>query len=148
MADTPKPQPHAPRGRLKATIDPMPPKDPLEVSFKDTNRCKATNRQGVRCRKPAIRGGTVCRMHGGAAPQVKNAAEARLRALEMPAIERMARLIDQEEFPSVAYQASRDVLDRLRGKPTEHVEATVTSITSLTDEELEARAITLLRLAP
>lgn len=136
MTDTPKP--HAPRGRLKARVDPMSPPDPLE------GKCKATNRQGRRCGKYAIPGGTVCRMHGGAAPQVKNAAEARLRALEMPAIDRIAQLIDQKEFPSVAYQASRDVLDRLRGRPTEHVEATVTSISSLSDEELQAKALALL----
>ena len=35
-------------------------------------RCTATNRQGRRCGKPPIPGGTVCcRMHGGAAPQVQ-----------------------------------------------------------------------------
>lgn len=107
-------------------------------------RCKATNRQGQRCGKPAILGGTVCRMHGGAAPQVKNKAEERLRALEMPAITRIGQLIDQKEFPSVAYQASKDVLDRLRGKPTEHVEATVTNVANLSDDELMAKAQQLL----
>lgn len=113
--------------------------DPMKVT------CKATNRQGRRCGKPPIPGGAVCRMHGGAAPQVKDAAEARLRALEFPAIDRIGQLIRQTEFPSVAYQASRDVLDRLRGKPTEHVEAKVTSVTSLTDDELRAKALELAR---
>lgn len=32
------------------------------------------NRQGEQCRNWAIRGSTVCRMHGGRAPQVKQAA--------------------------------------------------------------------------
>lgn len=107
---------HAPRGPLKTKADPIEVGDPIKV------QCKATNRKGTRCGKAPIRGGTVCRMHGGAAPQVKLKAEARLRALEMPAIDRIGKLIEQDEFPSVAYQASRDVLDRLRGKPTEMVE--------------------------
>jgi len=40
--------------------------------------CKATRRDGTPCGAYAIRGGTVCRMHGGAAPQVKEAAARRL----------------------------------------------------------------------
>lgn len=108
--------------------------------------CKAKSKTtGNRCRQPAIRGGVVCRYHGGAAPQVRDAAEARLRALEFPAIDRMGQLIVQTEFPSVAYQASRDVLDRLRGKPTEYVETKITSVTSLTDAELRAKALELAR---
>lgn len=83
-------------------------------------------------------------MHGGAAPQVKNAAEERLRALEMPAIERIGRLIAQEDFPSVAYQASKDVLDRLRGRATEFIDAKVTNVANLSDEELAAKALELL----
>jgi len=61
-------------------------------------------------------------MHGGAAPQVKAAAMERLRALQDPAIDRLAKLIAQEEFPTVAYAASRDVLDRTLGKPQEQVQ--------------------------
>ena len=40
-------------------------------------QCRATSRStGRRCGRPAIPGGTVCRYHGGAAPQVvKKAAE-------------------------------------------------------------------------
>ena len=58
-------------------------------------------------------------MHGGGAPQVKQAAMARLMALQHPAIDRLTKLIDQEVFPTVAYAASRDVLDRTMGKPKE-----------------------------
>ena len=60
-------------------------------------------------------------MHGGSAPQVKEAAQARLLKLQHPAIDRIAQLIDQKEFPTVAYQASRDILDRTMGKPAESV---------------------------
>lgn len=41
-------------------------------------QCTATNRSGERCGRAPIPGGTVCRVHGGAAPRVKAAAERRL----------------------------------------------------------------------
>jgi len=106
-------QPHAPRGPL-VKRDPMETPNPMERP-----RCTATNRRGTRCQKAPEPGATVCRMHGGAAPQVKAAAMERLRALQQPAIDRLAKLIAQEEFPTVAYAASRDVLDRTLGKPQE-----------------------------
>jgi len=46
----------------------------------------------------------------------------RLRALQHPALDRIAKLIDQEQFPSVSYAASKDVLDRTLGRATEVVE--------------------------
>jgi hypothetical protein len=82
-------------------------------------KCTATNRQKKRCTQPAIKGGTVCRYHGGAAPQVKAKAMERLLALQHPAIDRLSKLIEQDAFPTVAYAASRDVLDRTLGKPME-----------------------------
>lgn len=41
-------------------------------------RCTAHNRDGSRHRLPAIRGATVCRRHGGAAPQVRRRAAERV----------------------------------------------------------------------
>jgi hypothetical protein len=73
-------------------------------------------------------------MHGGAAPQVKAKAQERLRALQDPAIDRLAALIAQEMFPAVAYAACRDVLDRTLGKPGHHVDLNVGAT-----EELLAR---------
>ena len=61
----------------------------------------------------------MCVKHGGGAPQVKAKALQRLIALQSPAIDRLAKLINQETFPTVAYAASRDVLDRTIGKPGE-----------------------------
>jgi hypothetical protein len=58
-------------------------------------------------------------MHGGGAPQVKAKAHERLMALQNPAIDRLGQLINQEQFPTVAYAASRDILDRTIGKPGE-----------------------------
>lgn len=107
------PRRHAPQGP-KIQRDPMKSAHPM-----DRPKCTATNRQGKRCGKEPIAGGTVCRMHGGSAPQVKLKAMERLMALQHPAIDRLTKLIDQEAFPTVAYAASRDVLDRTMGKPKE-----------------------------
>ena len=41
-------------------------------------RCAATNRSGSQCQKAPVPGATVCRFHGGAAPQVANAAARRM----------------------------------------------------------------------
>lgn len=68
---------------------------------------------------PAIRGGTVCRMHGGAAPQVKVAALERLKALQPKAITVLESLLGRDEFPTVQMAAVRDVLDRTEGKAAE-----------------------------
>ena len=108
------PQLHAPRG-------PLVKRNPMETrNLMDAPRCTATSKQsGERCKRRPIPGGAVCVMHGGAAPQVKAAAMERLRALQDPAIDRLAKLIAQKEFPTVAYVASRDVLDRTLGKPQE-----------------------------
>lgn len=89
-------------------------------------RCHAHSKQTKQqCGRSAIPGGTVCRYHGGAAPQVQEAAMARLRRLQHPAIDALEWLITQKDFPSAAYSAARDVLDRTEGKPAETVIATV-----------------------
>lgn len=85
-------------------------------------QCTATNRQGKRCGKSPILGGTVCRLHGGAAPQVKLKAAQRLEAYQDKAIDRLFQLIEQTAFPSTALTAVRDVLDRTLGKPIEKVQ--------------------------
>ena len=112
------PHAHAPRGPLKL-------RDPITTADLISRQCRArAKHSGKPCRFPAIAGGTVCRFHGGLAPQVQAKAMDRLRALQHPAIDRLTKLIDQEEFPTVAYAASRDVLDRTLGKPQESVALT------------------------
>lgn len=108
---------HAPRGPIKSRDG-----EPLEGLHPMKRLCTATNRQGKRCGRSPILGGTVCRMHGGAAPQVKAKAIERLMLLQNAAIDRMAILMQQEQYPSTAYAAARDVLDRTMGKPTESVQ--------------------------
>jgi hypothetical protein len=46
----------------------------------EADRCSARTSAGRPCRAHPIRGGTVCRVHGGMAPQVRAAAERRLEA--------------------------------------------------------------------
>jgi len=46
------------------------------------SRCNGTNRAGEPCKLPPIKGGTVCRMHGGASPQARAAAAKRVAEAE------------------------------------------------------------------
>lgn len=65
----------------------------------EPHRCTAaSSRTGQPCRNRAIAGATVCRMHGGAAPQVRRAAERRLAEAQ-------------------AAQAASEVYLRLAGQP-------------------------------
>lgn len=51
-------------------------------------RCTATNRRGEQCGRAPAKGALVCRLHGGAAPQVKAAAERRVaHAAAMEAVQ-------------------------------------------------------------
>lgn len=110
-------QKHAPRG-------PIQRRDHMDgADHTDTPRCTATAKgSGARCKRRPIPGGTVCVKHGGGAPQVQQAAMERLRALAHPAVDALQWLITQRDFPSAAYSASRDVLDRTEGKPAETVD--------------------------
>ena len=114
---------HAPRGRIKAR-DPMTAQDPI----RDPRQfCRAKSKgAGRQCKHLAIPGGTVCRFHGGKAPQVMRAAQRRLDELKQPAIAYLAYLLDQRDYPSAGLGAAKDVLDRTDGKPTENVRMTVT----------------------
>lgn len=114
---------HAPRGPIKAKepIDPMMGQNPM------TARCTATSKQrGEQCKQPAIHGGTVCRFHGGAAPQVIAAAERRLEELKPKAVLTIDRLMDREEYPTVQFQASKAVIDWVDGKARESMDMKVT----------------------
>lgn len=133
---------HAPRGPLKS-------KDRMDAAdHMDARRCTATAKgSGQRCKRLPIPGGTVCVKHGGGAPQVKEAALERLRRLQNPAIDRLEQLINQTEFPSAAYAASRDVLDRTLGKANESVAVNLTAnVQDMSDDQLKAKALALLGL--
>ncbi len=85
--------------------------------------CTATNRQGNPCTQPAIKGGNVCRYHGGAAPQTLAAARLRLAALVDPAIGVLAYAIKQksQNLPA-ALTAAKDAMDRAGLKVSDKLE--------------------------
>lgn len=56
-------------------------------------RCTATNAVGEQCGRAPIPGGSVCAVHGGKAPHVKAAAQARLLAAADYAIDYLVRLL-------------------------------------------------------
>jgi hypothetical protein len=90
-------------------------------------KCSARKSNGDPCANSPMKGGTVCRSHGGAAPQVKRKAQQRLEN----SAERMARLLlAMAEDPAVPHAvrlaAIRDALDRagITAAQTLEVEAT------------------------
>ena len=86
-------------------------------------KCSATSKStGESCKRHAIAGGTVCRVHGGAAPQVRKAAALRLAALVDPAIGVISRALKDKKQPKIAFDAARDVLDRNALKSPDQVE--------------------------
>ncbi len=88
------------------------PMDQLTPSTQVTRQCKATNRAGQRCGKSAMVGGTTCRAHGGAAPQVRRKAALRLLELVDPAIAVLAREMVNADKSADRQRAANSVLDR------------------------------------
>jgi len=78
----------------------------------DSKRCTATaNRTGKRCGLARIPGTTVCSVHGGSAPQVREAGQRRVA--EARARELAKRLeVDPDQFDGDPYVALRDLLAR------------------------------------
>jgi hypothetical protein len=80
--------------------------------------CKATRKNGDPCKKWAIRGGEVCEMHGGSAPQVREAAERRIEEARGQVVnllpEAVVRLREMLRSPhhGVAIRAIKEVFDR------------------------------------
>ena len=101
---------------------PDPPKKGLHGvpgSKNDSRRCTATaNRTGERCKAPAIKGGTVCRMHGGALPQVKQSAKDRLLALVDPALAALDQILRSKDADDAhKVRAALGILDRTGFRP-------------------------------
>lgn len=123
-------------------------------------QCTATNRQGERCRRQPIPGGTVCVMHGGRLPQTVAAAKRRLLEAVEPAISRLLTYIDsppglcgvcgRSDDTGAIVRAAQVVLDRAGLHPSLTVEvqpAAVNPLEGLTTDELIHRLEDMLRMA-
>lgn len=62
-----------------------------------TTRCVGHKRDGERCKNASIKGGTVCRYHGGSAPQVQRSARERFNDLIDPMINIAHDLAEEAE---------------------------------------------------
>jgi hypothetical protein len=76
-------------------------------------RCGKRRVNGQPCRKFAIAGGTVCRLHGGSAPQVVPAAKLRLALAADAVTERLLKIaLSKRRRDSDVIAAAKDPLDR------------------------------------
>lgn len=76
------------------------------------HQCAAHSRSGARCGQPAVPGATVCRYHGGTAPQVRRAAQLRLLELVDPAVATLAReLTNSRARPIERIKAAEKILE-------------------------------------
>lgn len=90
-----------------------PINNPKHRNIPEERRCRGHKKNGARCQRPAILGGTVCRHHGGAAAHVKKAAQARMDNFA----DRAARILigiaeDPAMEPAIKLKAVKDLLDR------------------------------------
>jgi hypothetical protein len=91
--------------------------------------CTARRRNGAPCGNAPMAGTNVCRMHGGAAPQVRRRAQQRiLEASDKAAARLVAMMQDDTIAPAIQLAAARDLLDRagIVGKQEFDVEVKVT----------------------
>lgn len=80
---------------------------------KPERRCTAhSSRTGLPCKNAAIKGGTVCRYHGGAAKQIKQAARTRLENAADLMAKQLLGIALTAESEQVKLNAIRDALDR------------------------------------
>lgn len=86
------------------------PEAPLPATFRQCTARSTTS--GRRCRKSAIKGGTVCPSHGGRAPQVKERARIRLASLIEPAITTLGREMVNAQHSADRQRAANSILDR------------------------------------
>lgn len=91
--------------------------------------CTAHNRQGERCKRTAIPGGTVCRYHGGNAPQVRAKAVDRIKEARDMALDRLIESLEPDAEWPVPAKVLADITDKftrqielLEGRATDRKE--------------------------
>jgi len=76
-------------------------------------RCEGHYKTGERCRREAISGATVCRIHGGAASQVRNRAAARIGNAADDMVKKLHGMLDDPEVDARdKIKIAQDMLDR------------------------------------
>lgn len=107
------------RSTLAAVTTELAPREPTFDDFILPSQCVATSKSsGNRCTKTSIPGGTVCRYHGGAAPQVRAAAANRIAVARDLALERLIEQLAPPESPLYAVEVKDllAVVDKLTTK--------------------------------
>jgi hypothetical protein len=85
----------------------------LSEALRAPNACTATSaRTGLACRQPRIKGGMVCKQHGGALRSVRRKANQRLADAVLPVLTSMRAAALQTENLNAAVKAGADLLDR------------------------------------
>lgn len=87
------------------------PMEPFRCDDQGRRLCTAHRTNGEECRAPAMHGQTICRSHGGAAPQAKRAAQLRLSTLVEPALGVLAEELTADKS-SDRQRAANSILDR------------------------------------
>src|SRR5665647_1599025 len=77
-----------------------------------SRQCTAHKKDGERCRRAPIKGGTVCPKHGGRAPQVRAAAQQRLLMATDNLMANLLKIATSGESEAVRLRATMDALDR------------------------------------
>lgn len=90
------------------------------------NRCTAHRRNGDACKNAAVKGASVCRVHGGSAPQVRRAAAVRLlMAADSVAGELVKIALSKTASDATKVQAIFGILDRAGLSPRQQIDVDV-----------------------
>lgn len=104
--------------------------DPLQLQ----TRCTARRKSGAECKNWAIRGGFVCRMHGGGAPQVKKKAAQRIAEAADDAAALLVQFMeDPKNDIKVRTQIAQDLLNRAGFAGKQSVDLTVSRFDELVE---------------
>jgi dihydropteroate synthase len=105
-------------------------------------QCVAHSRSGEQCKNGALPGATVCRMHGGAAPQVKAKAAERLREARDMALAKFveyvaAGVVDPKTILDASVRLTQ-LTEVLAGRSSDRYEVEVNDARHKLEDELAA----------
>jgi hypothetical protein len=123
-------------------------------------QCVGTNRAGEQCGRAPIPGGSVCTLHGGGAPQVREKANLRITGMVEPALDVFQEVVDMWRSnkcatcgkptgdPWPAIQVAKQILDRAGFGVHSKVEITkpTNPFADMDDYEIKERLESMLKL--